>query len=222
MSGTSVRERLRDPAYFALHLQAAAAIREVGDLGWYDSHFLRRVEAMRIGPGLQWGIDMGTLVTAEQLERVSAHVEDAKAKAGVYSPHEMARLEAELLGPAGLICLAQRVGEVACPVAPDQLTQPRVVKTGARQRQFSRREAQHVVQAAPICIADEAAVQVLVDIHRRASGRARIHLRPKRAHIGQRAQAFDFRQESRCKHLIETSTDSFAQQVFTGGYQSDF
>lgn len=43
-------------------------------------HFLRRVEAMRIGPGLQWGIDMGTLVTAEQLERVSAHVEDAKAK----------------------------------------------------------------------------------------------------------------------------------------------
>jgi len=41
------RERLRDPAYFALHLQAAAAIREVGQLGWYDSQFLRRVEVAR-------------------------------------------------------------------------------------------------------------------------------------------------------------------------------
>ncbi len=36
------RARLRDPAYFALHVQAAAAIREVDQLGWYDSHFLRR------------------------------------------------------------------------------------------------------------------------------------------------------------------------------------
>lgn len=34
--------KLRDPDYFGLHLQAARAIREVGDLGWYDSHFLRR------------------------------------------------------------------------------------------------------------------------------------------------------------------------------------
>ena len=57
------------------------------DMGRHDDvadefleHLLRRGEAKRIGPGLQWGIDMGTLVTAEQLERVSAHVEDAKAK----------------------------------------------------------------------------------------------------------------------------------------------
>ena len=47
MSGTKLRERLRDPAYFGLHLQAATAIREVGGLGWYDSHFLRRVEVAR-------------------------------------------------------------------------------------------------------------------------------------------------------------------------------
>ena len=38
------RARLRDPAYFALHLAAIAAIREVGSMGWYDSHFLRRRE----------------------------------------------------------------------------------------------------------------------------------------------------------------------------------
>lgn len=47
MSDTSSHARLRDPAYFALHLQAAAAIREVGQLGWYDSHFLRRVEVAK-------------------------------------------------------------------------------------------------------------------------------------------------------------------------------
>lgn len=41
------RERLRDPAYFALHLQAAAALREVGHMGWYDSHFLRRLETAK-------------------------------------------------------------------------------------------------------------------------------------------------------------------------------
>jgi hypothetical protein len=38
------RQRLRDPAYFALHLKAAAAIRKVGGMGWYDSQFLRRLE----------------------------------------------------------------------------------------------------------------------------------------------------------------------------------
>jgi hypothetical protein len=41
------RARLRDPAYFALHLKAAAALRAVGTMGWYDSHFLRRLEAAR-------------------------------------------------------------------------------------------------------------------------------------------------------------------------------
>ena len=41
------RERLRDPAYFALHLKAAAAIRAVARMGWYDSHFLRRFEIAR-------------------------------------------------------------------------------------------------------------------------------------------------------------------------------
>lgn len=41
------RQRLRDPAYFALHLKAAAALRAVGKIGWYDSHFLRRFAAAR-------------------------------------------------------------------------------------------------------------------------------------------------------------------------------
>lgn len=39
--------RLRDPAYFTLHLRAIAAIREVDQLAWYDSHFLRRLEVAK-------------------------------------------------------------------------------------------------------------------------------------------------------------------------------
>lgn len=41
------RAALRDPAYFALHLKAVAAIREVDQLCWYDSHFLRRFEVAK-------------------------------------------------------------------------------------------------------------------------------------------------------------------------------
>lgn len=41
------RARLRDPAYFALHLEAVAAIRAVEEMGWYDSQFLRRLEVAR-------------------------------------------------------------------------------------------------------------------------------------------------------------------------------
>ena len=44
MLSMQAQAKLRDPSYFTLHLQAAAAIREVGQLRWYDSHFLRRVE----------------------------------------------------------------------------------------------------------------------------------------------------------------------------------
>lgn len=41
------RAALRDPAYFALHLKAAAAIRAVDQLDWYDSDFLRRLEVAK-------------------------------------------------------------------------------------------------------------------------------------------------------------------------------
>ncbi len=42
--------------------------------------FLAHVEAMKIGPELAWGNDMGSLISAEQLDRVQSHVEDARAK----------------------------------------------------------------------------------------------------------------------------------------------
>ncbi|HYN29467.1 MAG TPA: succinic semialdehyde dehydrogenase [Dermatophilaceae bacterium] len=46
----------------------------------FVGRFIQAVEAMRIGTELRWGIDMGSLVGQEQLELVSAHVEDARAK----------------------------------------------------------------------------------------------------------------------------------------------
>ena len=42
--------------------------------------FLRRVGAIRLGAGLDFGPDMGSMVSARQLEVVSRHVEDARAK----------------------------------------------------------------------------------------------------------------------------------------------
>ncbi|XVX19433.1 succinic semialdehyde dehydrogenase [Actinomycetota bacterium] len=42
--------------------------------------FVEAVRAMRLGVELDWGADMGSLISADQLDRVTGHVEDAKAK----------------------------------------------------------------------------------------------------------------------------------------------
>lgn len=42
--------------------------------------FVDRVNAMSLGATLEWGVDMGTLISQDQLDTVTAHVEDAKAK----------------------------------------------------------------------------------------------------------------------------------------------
>ena len=47
MLNTNTKAKLRDPAYFALHLQAMVALRDEGRFNWYDSHFLRRFEAAK-------------------------------------------------------------------------------------------------------------------------------------------------------------------------------
>ena len=48
MLDEAVKTKLRDPDYFALHLQAAAAIHAAGRFPWYDSNFVRRVEAAKL------------------------------------------------------------------------------------------------------------------------------------------------------------------------------
>ncbi|MGN6575822.1 MAG: succinic semialdehyde dehydrogenase [Nocardioides sp.] len=42
--------------------------------------FVERTKAMSLKPGLDWGSDMGSLISQDQLDTVVAHVEDAKAK----------------------------------------------------------------------------------------------------------------------------------------------
>jgi succinate-semialdehyde dehydrogenase / glutarate-semialdehyde dehydrogenase len=42
--------------------------------------FVARTKAMALEPGLAWGSDMGSLISADQLDTVVAHVEDARAK----------------------------------------------------------------------------------------------------------------------------------------------
>ena len=46
----------------------------------FVSRFVARTEAMRLGGGLSWGSDMGSLISQDQLDTVVAHVEDAVAK----------------------------------------------------------------------------------------------------------------------------------------------
>jgi succinate-semialdehyde dehydrogenase/glutarate-semialdehyde dehydrogenase len=45
--------------------------------------FVARTEAMTLGATLDWGNDMGTLISAQQLETVQSHVDDAVAKGAV-------------------------------------------------------------------------------------------------------------------------------------------
>jgi len=42
--------------------------------------FLRRVRSLRLVPGVRWGADMGSLVSAKQRDAVLAHIDDAVAQ----------------------------------------------------------------------------------------------------------------------------------------------
>jgi succinate-semialdehyde dehydrogenase/glutarate-semialdehyde dehydrogenase len=46
----------------------------------FMERFVARTEAMTLGATLDWGNDMGTLISRRQLETVTAHVDDAVAK----------------------------------------------------------------------------------------------------------------------------------------------
>lgn len=45
MLDEAIKAKLRDPAYFALHVKAAMALRETARFGWYDSFFLHALAA---------------------------------------------------------------------------------------------------------------------------------------------------------------------------------
>ena len=46
----------------------------------FVERFVARTKAMRLGAGLDWGIDMGSLISQQQLDAVTAHVDDAVAQ----------------------------------------------------------------------------------------------------------------------------------------------
>ena len=46
----------------------------------FRAAFVGRTRDLRMRPGVGWGADMGSLVSARQLERVAAHVEDARSR----------------------------------------------------------------------------------------------------------------------------------------------
>ena len=46
----------------------------------FRDKFVERTKAMALRPGIEWGADMGSLISQDQLDTVVAHVEDAVAK----------------------------------------------------------------------------------------------------------------------------------------------
>ena len=46
----------------------------------FVERFVSRTEAMTLGASLEWGVDMGSLISQDQLDTVVRHVEDAVAK----------------------------------------------------------------------------------------------------------------------------------------------
>src|SRR5919107_2834800 len=59
----------------------------------FVDRFVARTEAMTLGATVDWGNDMGPLISADQLERVQAHVDDAVAKGVVVRTGGRARPE---------------------------------------------------------------------------------------------------------------------------------
>ena len=47
MISAVIREKLRDPSYLDQHMIAAAIVRDIGKVPWYDAHFLARFEAAK-------------------------------------------------------------------------------------------------------------------------------------------------------------------------------
>jgi acyl-CoA reductase-like NAD-dependent aldehyde dehydrogenase len=46
----------------------------------FVERFVERTKAQRLGAGLEWGTDIGSLISQQQLDAVTAHVDDAVAK----------------------------------------------------------------------------------------------------------------------------------------------
>ncbi|HYJ74371.1 MAG TPA: aldehyde dehydrogenase family protein, partial [Kineosporiaceae bacterium] len=74
----AVRDCFSSAGQLCVSMERLVLHEEIADA--FLDRFLGRVRRMRLGTALDFTTDMGSLVSAEQLERVRAHVDDAVAK----------------------------------------------------------------------------------------------------------------------------------------------
>lgn len=74
----AVRACFSSAGQLCISVERLAVHADVADA--FVPRFVAAVEAMRVSTGLHWGVDMGSLVNAAQLERFLGHVDDAVAK----------------------------------------------------------------------------------------------------------------------------------------------
>ena len=74
----AVRDSFSNAGQLCISMERIYAVESVHDA--FLDRFVGRVRALRLGSDLGYGRDMGSLISARQLERVTAHVDDAVAK----------------------------------------------------------------------------------------------------------------------------------------------
>jgi succinate-semialdehyde dehydrogenase/glutarate-semialdehyde dehydrogenase len=74
----AVRDCFSNAGQLCISMERVYAVEAVHDE--FLDRFVTRVQALRLGSDLDYGPDMGSLISAAQLERVQSHVDDAVAK----------------------------------------------------------------------------------------------------------------------------------------------
>ena len=74
----AVRDSFSNAGQLCVSMERIYAVESVHDA--FLDRLLGRVRALRLGSALGYGPDMGSLISARQLERIAAHVDDAVAK----------------------------------------------------------------------------------------------------------------------------------------------
>ena len=80
----------------------------------FTQAFLARVGRMRIATGIGWGADMGSLISADQLDRVRHHVDDAVAGGATVLAGGRARPDLSPFAFEPTVLSGVRTGMVAC------------------------------------------------------------------------------------------------------------
>ncbi len=73
----AVRSAFTSAGQLCMHTERLVLHEQIADD--FLARFIPAVKAMRLGPALAYGIDMGSLLSQQQLDRTAAHVEDARA-----------------------------------------------------------------------------------------------------------------------------------------------